>query len=82
MHQSHDRVTQDFGSHPPTDMMAEQIGIVRSNFANVGHWIVDNVPRGYARENAMERLRESMMWCAEAIRCDSNNGLAGPELKS
>lgn len=80
MHQSHDRVTNEFGSRPSTDMTAELVDRVRQNFASVGHWVMDNIPPGTARDVAMDRLRETMMWCVEGVRVDSNP-LAGPELK-
>jgi hypothetical protein len=73
MHQSHERISNDFSFHPATDLTVEVHDAVRQKFASVAHWIVDNVPRGYAREYAVVRLRESMMWTNAAIACDTNN---------
>lgn len=74
MHQSHERVTNDFSYHPPTDMTAELHDLTRSNYMALAHWIVENVPRGYAREQCIIRLRESMMWANGAIAVDTNDG--------
>lgn len=79
-HQSHDRVTNEFGSHPLTDIVTEQIDVIRQSFASVGHWMIDNVPPGDSREKAMQALKEAMLWSIEGVRCDTNS-LAGPDLK-
>lgn len=82
MHQSHERISNDFSFHPATDITAEIHDAVRQKFATMAHWIVENVPQGYAREYAVVRLRESMFWTNAAIACDTNNlsedDLAGP----
>lgn len=82
MHQSHERISNDFSFHPATDITAEIHDAVRQKFATMAHWIVENVPKGYAREYAVVRLRESMFWTNAAIACDTNNlsedDLAGP----
>ncbi|GHF92090.1 Acb2/Tad1 domain-containing protein [Streptomyces griseosporeus] len=79
MHQSHERVTNDFAYHPATGMMAELHDSVRQNFASLAHWVVENAPRGYAREQAIIRLREAMMWTNAAIACDSNSNEVVPQ---
>lgn len=73
MNQSHENITNDFGFHPATDMTAELHNSTRSNFANIAHWVIDNVPKGYAREQSIFRLREAMMWANAGIACDSDN---------
>lgn len=73
MNQSHEKVTNDFGFHPATDFTAEVHNSTRQNFANLAHWIIDNVPSGDARQQSIERLRESMMWANGAIACDGNS---------
>lgn len=72
MNQSHDRVSNDFNFHPATDLTAEIHQATRANFAQLAHWIIDNVPKGLAREQSIIRLREAMMWANGAIACDSN----------
>ena len=74
MHQSHEKVSNDFSHHPPTDMTAEIHNATRTNFANLAHWIIDNVPKSDARDNCIYRLRESMMWANGAIACESGSG--------
>jgi hypothetical protein len=72
MHQSHEKITNDFGFHPATGMTAELHDATRSNFAQLAHWVIDNVPRGDAREACIHRLREAMFWANAGIACDSN----------
>lgn len=74
MNQSHERITNDFGFHPATDMTAETHNSTRQNFANLAHWVFDNAPMGFARDEAINRLREAMMWTNAAIACDGNSG--------
>lgn len=74
MHQSHEQVTNEFGFHPATDMTAELHNATRTNFANVAHWVIDNVPAGNSRKVCIERLGEAMMWANRAIACDSDSG--------
>lgn len=74
MHQSHEKVTNDFGFHPATDITAEIHNATRANFANLAHWVIDNVPPSDARMNCIARLREAMMWANGAIACDSDAG--------
>ncbi len=74
MYQSHERVNNDFSFHPATDMTAEIHNSTRQNFANLAHWVIDNVPKGEARNECVNRLREAMMWANGAIACDSNPG--------
>lgn len=74
MHQSHEKVSNDFAFHPATDMTAEIHNATRTNFVNLAHWIIDNVPKSDARDNSIYRLRESMMWANGAIACESGNG--------
>lgn len=76
MHQSHDRVSNDFGFHPATGPMVEMHQAVRGNYGSLAHWLVDNLPKGYAREECIKVLRDSMLWADAAIACDSN----GPEV--
>jgi len=73
MDQSHEKVTNDFGLHPATDMTAELHNLTRSNFANLAHWVIDNVPASEARKIAVQHLRAAMMWANGAIACDSNS---------
>jgi len=73
MDQSHEKVTNDFGFHPATDMTAELHNTTRQNFANLAHWVIDNVPKSDAREQCIHRLRESMMWANGAIACDTGS---------
>ena len=72
MHQSHERISNDFSFHPATDLTAELHDATRQKFAAMAHWVVENVPKGYAREEAVKRLRESMFWSNAAIACDTN----------
>lgn len=72
MNQSHETVSNDFSFHPATDMTAEIHDATRQKFANMAHWVVDNIPPGNAREQSVNRLREAMMWANGAIACDSN----------
>lgn len=72
MHQSHERISNDFSFHPATDMTAELHDAVRQRCANMAHWIVDVVPKGYAREECVKKLREAMFWANAAIACDTN----------
>lgn len=74
MDQSHEKVTNDFGFHPATDITAEIQNATRANFANLAHWVIDNVPASDARRVSLERLREAMMWADGAIACDSGSG--------
>lgn len=74
MDQSHEKITNDFGFHPATDITAEIHNATRANFANLAHWIIDNAPPSDARKQAILRLREAMMWTNGAIACDSNSG--------
>lgn len=74
MNQSHESVTNDFGYHPATDITAEIHNATRANFANLAHWVIDNVPKSNARENCIYRLREAMMWANGAIAADGNSG--------
>lgn len=74
MHQSHEKVNNDFGSHPATDLTTEVLNATRQNFANLAHWVIDNVPKSDAREECVHRLREAMMWAKAAIECDSGSG--------
>lgn len=74
MDQSHEKVTNDFGFHPATDITAEIHNATRANFANLAHWVIDNVPASDARKICLERLREAMMWANGAIACDSGSG--------
>ena len=74
MNQSHEKVTNDFGFHPATDITAEIHNATRSNFANLAHWVIDNVPPSEARQTCIERLREAMMWANGAIACDTGAG--------
>lgn len=71
MHQSHERVSNDFSFHAATDMTAEIHNATRTNFANLAHWVIDNVPQSDAREQCIHRLREAMFWANGAIACDS-----------
>lgn len=73
MHQSHERISNDFSFHPATDITAELHDAARQKFANMAHWVVDNAPPGYAREQCVIRLREAMMWANASIACDMNN---------
>lgn len=73
MDQSHAKVTNDFAHHPATDITAELHNATRANFANLAHWIIDNVPPSAARKVSLERLREAMMWSNGAIACDSDS---------
>lgn len=79
MNQSHERVTNDFAFHPATDLTAELHNSTRANFANLAHWIIDNVPPGGARETCVEKLREAMMWANAGIACDSNPAEVVPQ---
>jgi hypothetical protein len=74
MHQSHEKVSNDFAFHPATDITAEIHNATRQNFANLAHWVIDNVPKSDAREECIHRLREAMMWANGAIACDSGSG--------
>lgn len=74
MNQSHEKVTNDFGFHPATDITAELHNSTRMNFASLAHWVIDNVPPGDARKNCIDRLREAMMWANGAIACDNDSG--------
>jgi len=76
MHQSHERVTRDFGFHPPTGVMIELHQAIRGNYQGLAHWLIDNVPKGYAREECVKALRLSMFWADAAIAVDLN----GPEV--
>ena len=73
MDQSHATVTNDFGFHPATDITAETHNATRANFANLAHWVIDNVPPSEARKVCLERLRESMMWANGAIACNNDS---------
>lgn len=73
MDQSHERVTNDFGFHPATDITAEIHNATRANFANLAHWVIDNVPESDARKVCIDRLREAMMWANGAIACNSGD---------
>jgi hypothetical protein len=83
MDQSHEKVTNDFGFHPATDITSEIHNATRANFANLAHWVIDNVPPSEARKQSIHRLREAMMWANGAIAADSNSGalvdLEGPQ---
>lgn len=72
MDQSHETVSNDFSFHPATDMTAEIHDATRQKFMNMAHWVIDNVPKGEARKQAIFRLREAMMWANGAIACDTN----------
>lgn len=71
MNQSHSTVARDFAYHAPTDMTAEIHETVRRNYAQLAHWVIDNVPQGDARKNCIDRLRESMFWANGAIACET-----------
>jgi hypothetical protein len=73
MDQSHEKVSNDFGFHPATDITAETHSATRQNFANLAHWVIDNVPPSDARKTCLSRLREAMMWANGAIACHSND---------
>lgn len=73
MNQSHESVTNDFGFHPATDLTAEVHNATRTNFANLAHWVIENVPAGDARKMCTRRLREAMMWANAGIACDTGN---------
>lgn len=72
MNQSHETIGNDFSFHPATDLTAEIHDATRQKFANMAHWVIDNVPPGNARENCVDRLREAMMWANGGIAADSN----------
>ena len=74
MNQSHERITNDFGFHPATDITSEIHNAARTNFANLAHWVIDNVPAGDNRRICIERLGEALMWANRAVACDSNDG--------
>lgn len=71
---THESINNDFSHHPPTDITAEIHNAARQNFANIAHWVIDNVPSGAARSTAVAKIREAMMWANAAIACDSNSG--------
>ena len=73
MDQSHATVTKDFGYHPATDITAEIHNATRANFANLAHWVIDNVPASEARKVSIQRLREAMMWANGAIAADGDS---------
>jgi hypothetical protein len=83
MDQSHERVTNDFGYHPATDITAEIHNAARANFANLAHWVIDNVPPGDNRRICIERLGEALMWANRGVAADSNSSalvdLEGPQ---
>lgn len=72
MHQSHERISNDFSFHPATDLTAELHDAIRQKYATMAHWVVDNIPKGYAREEAVIRIREAMFWTNAAVACDTN----------
>lgn len=72
MDQSHEKISNDFAYHPATGMTAELHDSVRQNFANLAHWVFENVPVGDARNESVKKLREAMMWANAGIACDSN----------
>lgn len=73
MDQSHATITKDFGHHPATDITAEIHNATRANFANLAHWVIDNVPPSEARKVSIQRLREAMMWANGAIAADGDS---------
>lgn len=73
MNNTHETIANDFGFHPATGMIADLHDATRANFANLAHWVIDNVPPSEARKQSIHRLRESMMWANGAIACDSTS---------
>ena len=70
MKRIHDRITNDFGYHRATDQTGPMHDAVRSRFAELAHWLVDNVPMGREQSLAFTELQLAQMWANAAIACN------------
>lgn len=63
----HARVTNDFGYHKATEVTGPMHDATRAKFAELAHWVIDNLPYDRHLSLAITSLQEAQMWCNAAI---------------
>lgn len=63
----HDRVDNDFGYHKATGTTGPMHDETRAKFAELAHWVVDNIPRGRDQSLCITALEDALMRANKAI---------------
>jgi hypothetical protein len=73
IHNNHELVDRLLTLHPPaSDEVGDRMDMVRAEFIDLGHLIVDSVPSGPDQTLAVRKLHEACMAAIAGIACNQD----------
>jgi len=63
----HDRIDNDFGYHKATAETGPMHDRTRVKFAEIAHWVIDNIPEGRDQSLCITSLEDALMRANKAI---------------
>lgn len=63
----HQRVENDFGYHKATPVTGPMHDTTRAQFAELAHWVVENIPLGRDQSLCITALEDALMRANKAI---------------